>query len=592
MTCSNNMTCKPNYHLLACLWAGMTLALTGCGKTEPAATPLEKARAKLAQGEMVAAEIAFDRLVASGTPREQVAAYLGEAALVRGDMETARYWLAPKQFDETSRLHGLRMLAQLEIRERRFDIAEEIHQQALAIGAEDPGLHVDIGRLRYITANQLGALQSSLRAIELDPDNVAALLFRGQIARDAEGPESSLVWFRRATEVAPDDIQARLELAATLIDANQEEAAAELLDEARDALKENTQALYLRAIIAARKDQVAAASELLARSGRVEAGVPAAMLLSAALDVRRENFSSAVQLLERLIQRQPDNGRVRELLAYALSRSGEEQELVQRFSGRARGLSGSPYLRTLVGRAYETLGDRESAAIYLDLAARPQRGFAAIARPPESNNQLGSQSLAFDLRDRIRARIAIGDDEGAIAAATDLYRRYPGSYESLVLIGDSYFAAGANDAAWQAYARAATVRQPWPLVIKRAALNVRREKSDEVLLVYATANRGKGELAALAAEAYAADGKWQKSAEYLDLALANGERTVPWILAARSVAARHLGDKDAALGWALEAHDLQPMNEAATEALIAALPESEAQTRSELLAKLRSLRAR
>ena len=99
------------------------------------------------------------------------------------------------------------------------------------------------------------------------------------------------------------------------------------------------------------------------------------------------------------------------------------------------------------------------------------------------------------------------------------------------------------------------------------------------------------EAAALLADAFAAAGDWERAVQLLDHAMALGMARVPWLLAARSIAAGELEDNDAALDYALAAHELQPMNPMAIAALIDALPESEEAARSELETKLRSVSA-
>lgn len=593
MISSSNMTSMPERGAISGLLAGLLLALAGCTLSDSESSPIEAARAQLARGEALAADIAFDRMMKDGTPPSQVSAYRGEAALMRNNLGDARYWLAPQDFDDASRVHGLRMLAHLEIREGDIDAARRAYDSALSFAPENADLWVDIGRLRYRTGEHLAALEASVRAIEIGPDNVAALLFRGQIARDAEGPAKAIEWFERAREIAPDALEPRLQLAATLIDGGQLRDAAQLLENGDEALEKNPQAMFLRAIIAMRNGDLAASSELLARSGRVASGMPAAIMLSAILDIRRENYASAEQALDQLAQRQPDNGRIRELLALSLARNGDDEELVRRYALPARGLAGSPYLRTLVGRAYESLGDRTSAAFYLDLAAQPQRGLVTL--PPSSPvgaSLTKGQVRALEMRNRIRLELARGNDGAALGLARGFVDRFPLSTDALVLLGDTAFAAGENETAWQAYAKAASVRQPWSLALKRAVTAVRRDGPGELLAEFATANPGNPQIAAIAAETFAAAGEWTKASNLLDRAISSGQRRVPWVLAARSIAARQLGDEQAALEWALEAHDLQPMNIMATETLIAMLSPDDEATRSELEAKLVSLKAR
>ena len=71
-----------------------------------------------------------------------------------------------------------------------------------------------------------------------------------------------------------------------------------------------------------------------------------------------------------------------------------------------------------------------------------------------------------------------------------------------------------------------------------------------------------------------------------------GMGRVPWVLAARSVGARQLGDADEAMSYALAAHELEPMNPLAISALLAAMPDDGSAARAELEAKLRSLQSR
>ncbi|MEC7421048.1 MAG: hypothetical protein VX648_01515, partial [Pseudomonadota bacterium] len=88
------------------------------------------------------------------------------------------------------------------------------------------------------------------------------------------------------------------------------------------------------------------------------------------------------------------------------------------------------------------------------------------------------------------------------------------------------------------------------------------------------------------------EGEWERAAALLDHALELGAARNPAALAARSIAARELGEAQIAFDYALAAHELQPMNPLAIGALLATLPADDADTRAELEAKLASLRAR
>ena len=63
-----------------------------------------------------------------------------------------------------------------------------------------------------------------------------------------------------------------------------------------------------------------------------------------------------------------------------------------------------------------------------------------------------------------------------------------------------------------------------------------------MLADYVWQNPMNGEAAAVLADSYAAQGDWPRAAALLDHALDLAAGRVPWVLAARSIAARQLGD--------------------------------------------------
>ncbi|WP_171032995.1 tetratricopeptide repeat protein [Qipengyuania marisflavi] len=530
----------------------------------------------------MAGEAALRAMLADGTAKQEIAALMGEAALACGDLAQAHVWLDPGEFSVATRVLGLRMQGRLALRKGNLTAAAKAFDQAYVIAPENPELWVDIGRLRYRGGEQLQAVEAADRAVGFGPLNAEALRFRGELARDAFGPNNAAPWFEAALATRPDNSDLRDELAATLGDAGSVNQA---LDTLRSTLPNSARSLYLRAVIAARGGNYLLARSLLQRAGSAGRGSPAARMLSAIIDLETGNVASAAQALDRLASEQPDNALVRDLLAQALLKSGREGELVRRYSTFAAGPAGSPYLRTLVGRAYEAMGRRDLAARFLDLAALRNPSLSAL---PSGANNKG----VLAARDAIRAAIAGRNTRLARQKARDLAKRYPGSADALALLGDAEFASGNRRAARRAYATSAQVRQPWALTLRRVAAEPDRARAISLLQTYVRGNPTEGEALALLADAYAANGEWHRAADLLDAALVNGMARVPWVLGARSVAARQLGDSAAALEFALAAHDMQPMNEAAIAALIAALPDDEADARSELEAKLGALRLR
>lgn len=584
------MTCRRDdlFHKLTtavCVWL-----LAACSPGAPEPARLEQARMELAAGRPQDAQVILNRLLEEGADPAELSAYLGEAALAQGDLIEAGNWLGPSGFAEPSRAHGFRMQGRLAMARDDLVAAGQAYDRALALEPGNPGLWVDIGRLRYRGGEQLQAIEAAERAVELGPEDPSALQFRGQLARDSHGMQAGVLWFERALKLQPDNADLRLDLAATLGDAGQAREALSVLREGGTQLTASPRGLFIQSVIAARGGNLSVARDLLDRSQQYRQEIPAGLLLSAIIDIEGENFGAAAQTLDRLLAKQPDNGRVIDLLAYSLSRSGGENELVRRFAERARGANGSTYLRTLVGRAFESLGDRAKAARFLDAATGRRVGLAVLPGvAPSASDLRGDRSNARNIRDAIRAEIRSGQTSSALARAKALAGRFPGSGDVLALLGDAELANGNRQAAMRAYARSAMIRQPWSLAPRYASSLDDANAVAAYLQDYLAGNPTNGEAAAMLADAYAAKGRWEDAATLLDHAISLGHGRVPWVLAARSIAAMQSGDHENALTYALAATELQPMNPHALIALIAALPEGEDEAKAELTLKLHSV---
>ena len=572
----------------------MLATLIGCGEPEENfRPPLDRARAALVAGDTVNASVILKQELARGVPRNQLSPYLGESALLAGDTREAREWLGSGDFAPVVRAHGFRMLGRLEMEVGNLPAAGKAFDRALATGVVAPELWVDIGRLRYRGGEQLQAIEAADRAVEIGPNSAIALQFRGQLARDAEGLNAGARWFARALEQEPGNRQLREDYAAALGDAGQaQEALAVLRAYDGPVDEESPRQLFLQAVIAARGHNFDLARNLLTRAGRIQENVPSALMLSAIIDIEEENFESGALTLDRLSKLQPDNRRVAELLALALSRSERHRELIHRFEAAALGTGASPYLQMLVAGSFEALEQRDRAAQFIDRAARIHPGLQPIDSEVAVNITLFSlRSNGFELRDAVREAIGQNNAQTGSGRAAAFLASNPGSADVFALLGDAELAAGKRAQARAAYAIAKRVRQSWPMTLRMIAAQSDRDQVTAILKSYIRGHPGNVEAMALLAEDYAARGDWKPAAVLLDHAISGGMDRAPSILAARSIAAGKLGDMKTAQDLALRAYRLQPMSQAATAALIAALPTSQAATKKQLQIKLRALQA-
>lgn len=478
---------------------------------------LATAAAAAERGDGIAAEAALQKAMDAGAARGQVAARMGQALLLQGDLRKAREWLAPGQFSQQDSALGWRMTGLMLRQEGRLAEAGQAYDRALAVQPDDALLWVDIARLRYVGGEHVPAIQAAERALALAPDNPRAIELRAQLLIDQAGPVAAIPLLERGLEVAPKDVSLLTNYAAALGEAGR---AVDMLKAVRRISELNSRSpvpLYFQAVIAARAGQSDLARNLLTRLGNQLAEVPAALLLQAALELEAGNSAMAVDMLERLDRRQPYNPRVQLLLARGLLEIDDHTRLRQRFGYAAAQPDASPNLLTIMGRSFERTGDRAAAAAYLDRAARAD----------------------------LLPLVARAAPDGVL----------PGSFDSLVQTGDRALTNGRAGEAVNAYQRAAQVRFPdWLLLHTVAALPL----ADGRVLAqrYQAAFPGSVLAARMLATAAGQGGRWGEARRLLENINRRSGGADPRLLADLSLAQLQSGDAEAALASAERASRL------------------------------------
>jgi tetratricopeptide (TPR) repeat protein len=569
------------FRLRAAWTAGLLAALALPALAGGRDDALAEAAAAIGQGDGVSAEVAARRALAAGMPHAAVDAYLGEAAMLQGDPDEARRWLGPGEFDAASAQRGFHALGRLELEQSHYAAAAKAFDQALGAGSPDARLWTDIGRLRYRSGDQHLSADAVTRALAIDPAEPQALRFQAQLVRDAQGLEAALPWFERAVRIAPTDLDLMGEYAATLGDLGRYP---EMLAVARAMVKldgRDPRAYFMQAVLAARAGQDDLARRLLWRTHGEYDDTPAGMLVQGVLEYRTGSIELAVDKFDKLATLQPDNEIVSRLLARALLADGDASELVARFAAPAAQPNASPYLMTIVGRAYEQLDRRDLAAPFLDRAAQaldPRLG----PRPPSDAGELaiyrfaGGDATAPEVAvPTLRKLLSEGRRGEATAFATKLRRRFPNSSDVEVLSGDTALLGGDAAGALALYRSAAHVRWTAALAERIAAAEARLGRDDRAageLGAFLAQHPREHAIAALLGRAAAAGGDWRRAALLLGHA-ANlpGGSGDPRLMADLAEAQLHLGDGERALANAQRAYSLQRASPRATQVLALAL---------------------
>lgn len=583
------MICRPDLRLI--LAALAVLVLVPPVAAAPGADPLAEAAAALDRGDGIAAEVAADRALDAGYAREQVAAFAGEAKLLQEDLSAARSWLGERRFDAASAQRGFHALARLEVLDGNIPAAAQAFDTAFAQGPENARLWVDIGRFRYGNGQHYLAVAAADRALEVDPADARALEFRGQLLRDAEGVRAAQAWFAKAVDKMPGDLGLLGEYAATLGEAGEYR---EMLRVARRMVEldpRQPRAYFLQAVLAARAGKDNLARRLLWRTDGAYDEVPAGRLLAGILELRTGNAALAVDQFDALVRQQPDNERAALLLGRALLAAGDANEVVARFAVAAERRDASPYMLTLVGRAYEHLDRRAEAAPYLDRAAAGAP--AEIGVLPVDADELWRTGSTIEQGGAavplLRNLLARGDRGGAHALANSLGEHYDGSADIARLRGDVALLGGDPTGALRYYAAAGRIRRDLSLVERMIAAERMLGRRDAALALaseHVARNPADASALALLGRMLAENGASERAVTVLAHTSARGD---PLLLATLAQAELAAGNAEAARTAAQRAYALQRSNRRVTEILARTLQAAAEPHRAEaLLAKARA----
>lgn len=480
---------------------------------------LAAAAAAAERGDGIAAEAAVRKALSAGAPRSAVAARMGEAQLLQGDLRKAGEWLSAGDFSGPDQALGWRMKGLLLRLEGKLPAAGQALDRALQFAPRDAELWTEIARLRYAGGEQILAIEAAERALAFGPENPRAIELRARMLHDQTGPIAAIPLYERGLQVAPEDVPLLTGYAGALAEAGR---AADMLVVARQLYRIDPRSpvpFYLQALIAAQAGRVDLARSLLTRIGNRLSDVAAVQLLQAALELEAGNYTLAVEMLERLDLRQPHNQRVQLLYARALLAAGDHRRLYERFAAIAEEPGAPAYLLAVLGRSLEQSGDRAGAAPLLDRAAQ-------------------AGALPFTAR------------------RADFEQARPGVFAGYVQAGDRSLLAKDKPAALAAFQRAATIRYPEWLMLRIAFASGDQAEGGRIAAQYLAAFPASLMAPRLAALDAGQRGDWGRAAVLLghaDRRLGHGDAQ---LLAELALAQLRSGVPDAALASAEAAYGL------------------------------------
>jgi tetratricopeptide (TPR) repeat protein len=487
--------------------------------------------ARVAQAEVLlslldgaGAEAELDWAVQLGLDPAAVRHLYGHAYSLQGKAQKARDQLLTNDIPRKYQGYAARIMGKVALQMEDEQLAGAAYNRAMELDGKNPDLWVDIARFRARSGDQAGATNAVDEAVKLDPANIRALQYRGELLRFQFGLGAALPWFERALQIDPNDVPLLTEYAATLGDMGR---MTDMLVVARKIIAldgNNPRAFFMQAVLAARAGKYGLARRLMQQTGGAIENVPAVLLVEGIIEHGEGNHNAAVDKFRRLVSIQPNNRQAQNLLARSLYLAGSAIDAIDVLKPQVNRSGASPYSLWLAGRTLEAIDDRGQAAGVMNRAAIHDLGkeSAFVAVVPLGVLRAEAQRNANDARavvPYIRALYEAGDYDSAFAEAKRLQQGNPGASASHILVADVAATMGNYDEALAALAQARSIRFSEPVMLR--LVEVLRAKGEmrqagEVLSQYL--NYNPSNIAGLRWMAYAhlETGSWSVAAHILE----------------------------------------------------------------------------
>ncbi|ATW04552.1 tetratricopeptide repeat protein [Sphingorhabdus sp. YGSMI21] len=535
--------------------------------------------ARVAQAEVllklrdgIGAEAELDRAVELGIDPAYVRHLYGHAYSLQGEAQKARDQLLTNDIPREHQGYAARIMGKVALQMGDEPLAGAAYNRAMELDGDNPDLWVDIARFRSRSGDQAGATNAVDEAVRLDPANIRALQYRGELLRFQFGLGAALPWFERALELDPNDVPLLTEYAATLGDMGR---MTDMLVVARKIIAldgKNPRAFFMQAVLAARAGQYDLARRLMQKTGGAIDDVPAVLLVQGIIEHAEGNPNAAVDKFQRLVSIQPNNRQAQNLLARSLYLAGSAGDAVDILKPQVNRSGADPYALWLAGRALESIGERGQAAAIMNRAAVHDFGreSAFMAAAPLSVLRAEAQRNPNDARvvvPYIRALYTAGDYAAAFAEAKRLQQGNRGASAAHILVADVAATMGNYDEALDALGQARSIRFSEPVMLR--LVEVLRAKGEmqqagEDLAQYL--NYNPGNIAGLRWMAYAhlETESWSVAAHILENLRQRIGNNDALIMAGLTQAYTGLGQTEKAIAAGRIAYRVQPSSPVVT----------------------------
>lgn len=444
----------------------------------------------------IGAQAELERAFDLGLDPSEVRHLYGHAFQLQGKWNKAKAQLFANDIPVQNHAYAARITGRVALQTGDDALATQAFDRAIALDAKDPDLWVDIARFRAGSGDQAGAIAAVDEAVALEPNNIRALQYRGELLRFQFGLGAALPWFERGLQIDPNDVSLLTEYAATLGDMGR---MTDMLTVARKIISldgRNARAFFMQAVLAARAGKYDLAQILMQKTEGELDDVPAVLLVQGIIEHGQANYNAAIDKFTRLVSMQPNNRQAQNLLAQSLYLAGNASDAIEVLNLQVKNSGADPYALWLTGRAHEALDERQRATGPLNRAARHNIGPKTAFAPDIPMEILQAEASREPRNARvvipyIRALYDRGDFNQAFAKAKQLQAGNPGASDAHILVADTAMALSAYDEALVALENARKIHFSESVMLRM--IDVLRAKgamqqSGEVLAQYLSYN--------------------------------------------------------------------------------------------------------
>lgn len=405
--------------------------LSGCAKTETAASLLAEAKQFQLKGDNAAAVIQLKNAVAMSPDDAEARLALGSLHQLMGDSPSAekelrkalslgaapdRVWPVlgtamvglrqfQKMLDETAPLAakaGPELLTARGDAQLALNQADQARDSyALALKAQPDAVLATIGQARLaLQGNDVAAANIlAEQAVVKAPTSPDAWMFKGDLVRAQNKPAEALAAYDKVLALKPDHRSARVEKVFVEIGMSKFEAARTDLEAAKKSNPGNLMVTYAQALLDFTEGKHAPALESVQKILRVASDHYPTILLAGAVQFNLGSLQQAETHLRKYLEVYPQNVYARKLLVSTLLKSGRTSEALALLAPALQEGKNDAQLLALAGEVHLLASDFAKAADFFQQASALEPKMAsfhtalAVSRLGQGDNEQAISEL-------------------------------------------------------------------------------------------------------------------------------------------------------------------------------------------------------